>query len=273
MVGRFASGHRAERAAYAHPPDGVVQEPPHPRSLRVLQGGLESSRCLHRAAGEPLLATDAPPVEREPHVASCLLENRSRRLPPRHPLLDRHRAGRVELEVRLEDRDDRAEDGVLRLPRLDEHLPHRRRVTGLVQGGVEVRREREARLIAGREEICRSPQERAAGGEVAAVEGAAAGGSEMAGGTGGEVGELRIAGVELRAVAVGLLEVVADDLVALDELVRREPVGEALVELGPGCLRERLVGGIADQQVPEAERVVAREGRLVGPDELLAHER
>ena len=52
-----------------------------------------------------------------------------------------------------------------------------------------------------------------------------------------------------------------------------EPVGEALVQLGAGRLRQRVVGGVADQQVAEAERVVARELRRVGPDELLADER
>ena len=52
-----------------------------------------------------------------------------------------------------------------------------------------------------------------------------------------------------------------------------EPVGEALVQLGAGRLRERVVGGVADQQVTEAERVLAGQLRLVGPDQLLAHER
>ena len=36
-----------------------------------------------------------------------------------------------------------------------------------------------------------------------------------------------------------------------------EPVGEALVQLGAGRLRQGLVRGVADQQVAEAERVVA----------------
>ena len=52
-----------------------------------------------------------------------------------------------------------------------------------------------------------------------------------------------------------------------------EPVGEALVELGAGCLGERVVGGVADQEVAEAVGIADRQLRPVGPDELLAHER
>jgi hypothetical protein len=53
----------------------------------------------------------------------------------------------------------------------------------------------------------------------------------MVGGTACEEFERQVEAVELSAVSVGLLEVVADDLVALDEVVSREPVGEALVQL------------------------------------------
>ena len=68
------------------------------------------------------------------------------------------------------------------------------------------------------------------------------------------------------AVAVGLLEVVAEDLVELDQVgaALLEPVGEALVQLGARRLRQRVVGGVADQQVAEAEGVLARELRRSG---------
>ena len=61
---------------------------------------------------------------------------------------------------------------------------------------------------------------------------------------------------ELGAVAAGLLEVVAEDLVQLDQLgaVLLQPGCEALVEVGAGRFRQRVVGGVADQQVAEAER-------------------
>ena len=89
-------------------------------------------------------------------------------------------------------------------------------------------------------------------------------------------GQLVVVGQpELGAVAAGLLEVVAEDLVQLDELgpVLLQPGCEALVEVRAGRLRERLVGRVADQQVAEAEAVLARELRPVRPDQLLAHER
>jgi hypothetical protein len=66
---------------------------------------------------------------------------------------------------------------------------------------------------------------------------------------------------ELAAVADGLLEVVAEDFVELDQLaaVLFDPAGEPFVELGAGRLREGVVGGVADEKVAEAVRVVARE--------------
>ena len=57
----------------------------------------------------------------------------------------------------------------------------------------------------------------------------------------GPGGERRCAsGAELLPVAIGLLEVVPDELVELDELgaVLLEPVGELLVQLGPLRLRQ-----------------------------------
>ena len=85
--------------------------------------------------------------------------------------------------------------------------------------------------------------------------------------------ETVIGAVELESVAVGAFEVIADDLVLLDQLgVPLEPVGEPLVQLGARLLRERVVSGVADQEVPEAERVVVGERRLIRPDHVLAHE-
>ena len=107
---------------------------------------------------------------------------------------------------------------------------------------------------------------------VAPPERAAAGGREP---LAGAFGQGRVGLSELLLVAGGLLEVVAEDLVQLDQLVSAllQPGGEALVQLGPGRFRERVVGGVADQQVAEAEAVLARELRLVGTDQLAAHER
>ena len=80
--------------------------------------------------------------------------------------------------------------------------------------------------------------------------------------------DLRVRTAELAPVARGLFEVVADDLVELDESARvpLEPVGEALVQVGARCLRQRVVGGVADQEVAEAVGVVAGQRRAVRTD-------
>ncbi|HEY7208342.1 MAG TPA: hypothetical protein VH416_08870 [Gaiellaceae bacterium] len=54
---------------------------------------------------------------------------------------------------------------------------------------------------------------------------------------------------------------------------RVEPVGEALVQLGPDGFRKCVVGGVPDQLVAEAEGVVAGNLRFVRLNQLLAHER
>jgi hypothetical protein len=51
-----------------------------------------------------------------------------------------------------------------------------------------------------------------------------------------------------------------------------EPAREALVEVGPLLLGQALVGGVPDQEVPEAERVLAGELGTVRSDQLLADE-
>jgi hypothetical protein len=74
------------------------------------------------------------------------------------------------------------------------------------------------------------------------------------GGQGAVVGCL-----EIGAVATGDLEVVAEELVQLDELgpVLLQPGREALVEACPGGFRERVVGSVADEDVAEAETVLS----------------
>ena len=60
---------------------------------------------------------------------------------------------------------------------------------------------------------------------------------------------------ELFVEPSGLLEVVAEHLVELDEAgpVLVEPGRESFVELGPGGLRQCFVGGVPAQQMAEAE--------------------
>jgi hypothetical protein len=80
---------------------------------------------------------------------------------------------------------------------------------------------------------------------------------------------------ELGPVAAGLLEVVPDDLVQVDERspVLLEPGGEASVQLDARRLRESVVCRVADEEVPEPKRVLTRKLRRVGRDELPAHQR
>ena len=75
---------------------------------------------------------------------------------------------------------------------------------------------------------------------------------------------------ELVSIEVGLLEVVAEELVR--GVVKLEPADEALVEVGACPLRDPGVGRVPDQRVPEAETVLAGDARHGGLDELAADE-
>src|SRR5207253_3249438 len=74
--------------------------------------------------------------------------------------------------------------------------------------------------------------------------------------------------LETLPVAVGLLEVVAEELVRV--IVELDPAGEALVEVGARPLRDPGVGGVPDQRAPEAEAVLSGDARDRGLDELTA---
>ncbi len=85
---------------------------------------------------------------------------------------------------------------------------------------------------------------------------------------------MRVRTPELDQVAGRLLEVVGDDLVPLDERlpVLVEPVRETRVEIGTHRLWQGVVRSVADEQMPEAVAVLARELSTVGPDQLAAHQ-
>ena len=83
------------------------------------------------------------------------------------------------------------------------------------------------------------------------------------------------------AVSVGvppvperLLQVVADDLVELDQLGAAcfQPGGEAFVQLRAGRLGQRFVRRIPNQEVAEAVAVFPGQLRVLGADEVLAHQ-
>ena len=77
----------------------------------------------------------------------------------------------------------------------------------------------------------------------------------MAAGACGEGAGVLVGWAELGAVAVGLLVVVAEDLVVLGDAVADElfePVGEAFVQVGADFFGGGEVGGLADEDVFEA---------------------
>ncbi len=113
------------------------------------------------------------------------------------------------------------------------------------------------------------PRRSAAARQIASVVRAPAGRCEMAAGSRGEVAAAVRLRPQLDETGVRLLEVVADDLLEL-LVTTVEPAGEALVEVGALRFRDPVVGGVANEHVAEAEGVV---DRLVGTDQLLAHER
>ncbi len=95
----------------------------------------------------------------------------------------------------------------------------------------------------------------------------------------GAVGTERAAVVverpELGQIAMRLLEVVAEDLLVLRRALAVDAVGpldELLVERGPRALEDRVVGGVANEDVVEAEGVLLRP-RVVRANELLLGER
>src|SRR6185437_8833300 len=88
----------------------------------------------------------------------------------------------------------------------------------------------------------------------------------------GKRGAVLVERRELLAVAHSQLEVIADDLVEVAGLPCarvRGPPGEALVQPGAVLLRDAGVGGVPDQHVPEAIRVLAARARC---EQILARE-
>ena len=142
------------------------------------------------------------------------------------------------------------------------------------QPGVDEVRDETPTMRAGRKQSDGTTEQVPRGVMILPLERRLAGGTKPLGRPQREILRARVGRVELSEVASGLLEVVADDLVQLQQLaVCGEPIGEALVQLGANGLGQRLVGGIPDQQMPETVGVVPGDLGAIGPHELLAHER
>src|SRR5690242_9052488 len=125
--------------------------------------------------------------------------------------------------------------------------------------------------LAGRDEVGRALQEACCAGEVEPAQGAAARSGETLSSFRGERAVCALS--ELRAVAHGLFEVEAEQLVALYRRhIVLEPARERLVQVRSAAFRQRLVGSVADQEMTEAEAVLARSLGRLGRDQLLPHQ-
>ena len=99
-----------------------------------------------------------------------------------------------------------------------------------------------------------SLQQARGAGHVTAVDRLQAGRAEVPGGTFAQRAAMRVDGSELGLVPERLLEVVSDDLLELHRpgpANLEEPVGVALVQAGPGPLKQAVVGGVSNQNVAE----------------------
>ena len=113
------------------------------------------------------------------------------------------------------------------------------------------------------------------GGRVAANERPSARAPESLGRLPCERSRSIVDGAQLDSVAVRLLEVVADDLFVFDRALPCgvfEPAAEPFVELGSRFLRDRVVGGVTDEEMPEAVRAIAQACPL-GANQVLANKR
>jgi hypothetical protein len=150
-----------------------------------------------------------------------------------------------------------------------------RRQLGRVERGVSEEREQRRQLgVTLGQQVGRAPEQGAGRGGVAALERPPPCLRQQTPGPQRERPRMLVFRPELDSVSVGLLEVVPEDLAGRVAAERRlQPIPEALVQVGPEPLRDRIVRGVPDQDVAEAEAVVARKRRPVGPDQLLPDER
>ena len=241
------------------------------RPLEMEQRVLARLRRLRRPGCRPPLLGLGLPVLGQSEVMAFGLEDGASLLEQRSTLRLRDLARPLEVERAESHRRSRSRDRIARRSRLREDLE-----SALVRGFVvrvrEFRHVRKPPLVVLRENGGGPLEEGACCAGVTAVEGSAARRGEVLRCAAGEAGQLGGFRVELPAVAVRLLEVVAEDLVALDELLAVQPVRELLVQLCPRRLGQGLVRGIADQDVAKAEGLVAGKDAAVGTDELLPHE-
>ena len=106
---------------------------------------------------------------------------------------------------------------------------------------------------------------------VARFRGAQAGSRQPASAVGSEAVGMAVRPSGAHPAPVSLLEVVTGELV-LDPALEVQPVDEAFVELRARLLRYGVVGDLADQDVVEAEGILALGRRVAGLDETLVRQ-
>ena len=140
-------------------------------------------------------------------------------------------------------------------------------------GGVQT--EAWALRMAGRQQRGRALQEVRGRRDVASGQGAAPGRGQVAAPTHPDLPHLLVVRRELLEREEGLLEVVAPDLLELEDPVGGrplEPVDEPHVQVGTGPFQQPVVRGLADQDVHEAVGLLAGEARFVRHHELAVGE-
>ena len=154
--------------------------------------------------------------------------------------------------------------------RLLYHLPGTRQLPDLLESPAEADEQQRARDPVG-DQVGRTAPEVHLSGDVPSDASSAGGGCQPFRGACAQSG---IGRAELHPVAIRLLQVIPDDLVGrvLSEL-RDEPVDVPLVQRRALPLGNRVVRGVADEDVTETKAVVSWQRRPVGSDQLLANER
>ena len=131
-------------------------------------------------------------------------------------------------------------------------------VSGLQQAVVQRHERLQPERLVGRQEPGGAPQESDGCGHVAACRRPPSGDRQPRARASGQRPRMVVARPQLDQVSVRLLQVVPEDLLVLLDARARprlQPVGEPLVQVGPELLRDRLVRGVADEDVPEPVEV------------------
>ena len=159
--------------------------------------------------------------------------------------------------------------------RLVERRPSLGQAAAFDQRGAQLDEQRDPPRIVGGEQPGNPLEQADRRGQVAADERPPSCRLEPVGRSGGEKGGARVERSDRGTVLEGLFQVVADDLLEFAEPVpgrSLEPGGVALVQIGPRVLRQRAIGGVADQAMAEAESLLAGEVGGVRADQIPADE-